>query len=77
MDHRDVKWKKEPFEEIAKGMKEMAIKVGFKEDKIKGIVPISGWEGDNLTEKSDRMLWYNGPTLIEALEAVEYVVTEE
>ncbi len=27
-------------------------------------VPISGWTGDNMLEKSEKMKWYNGPTLI-------------
>jgi elongation factor 1-alpha len=31
-------------------------------------IPISGWQGDNLTEKSDNMPWYNGATLYEALD---------
>ncbi|MBD3192904.1 MAG: elongation factor 1-alpha [Candidatus Heimdallarchaeota archaeon] len=37
--------------------------------KVEGIdfVPTSGLTGDNLTEKSDKMDWYDGPTLLEAL----------
>lgn len=64
MDHRDVNWQREQYDEVAKGFKEMALKVGFKDDKIKAIIPISGWEGDNLTKMSDRMKWYEGPTLL-------------
>merc|ERR1712083_1126459 len=33
-------------------------------------VPISGWEGDNMLEKSKNMPWYKGPTLLEALDTV-------
>jgi elongation factor 1-alpha len=33
-------------------------------------VPVSGWTGDNIMEKSPNMPWYNGPTLVEALDAV-------
>jgi elongation factor 1-alpha len=32
-------------------------------------VPISGWQGDNLLEKSSNLGWYKGPTLLEALDA--------
>merc|ERR1711881_585758 len=32
---------------------------------------ISGWEGDNMIEKSTNMPWYKGPTLLEALDALE------
>jgi len=34
-------------------------------------IPISGWNGDNMLEKSDNMKWYNGPVLVEALDALE------
>lgn len=34
-------------------------------------IPVSALEGDNITEHSDRMPWYNGPTLIEHLETVD------
>ncbi|MFW9855927.1 MAG: GTP-binding protein [Candidatus Thorarchaeota archaeon] len=35
------------------------------------IVPISGFSGDNLTQPSDNLQWYKGPTLIEALNSLE------
>merc|ERR1711968_347619 len=31
-------------------------------------IPISGWMGDNMLEKSKNMGWYKGPCLIEALD---------
>ena len=34
-------------------------------------VPISGWEGDNMIEKSANMPWYKGPYLLEALDKVK------
>merc|ERR1712164_38926 len=40
-------------------------------------VPFSGWTGENIMEKkdketnTDRMTWYNGPTLIEALDTMQ------
>jgi sulfate adenylyltransferase large subunit len=33
-------------------------------------VPISGLEGDNVVDRSSRMPWYHGPTLLEHLETV-------
>lgn len=44
-------------------------KVGYNPDKIP-FIPISGWAGDNMIEKSTNMTWYKGPTLIEALDNV-------
>jgi len=44
-------------------------KVGYKPAKIP-FVPISGWVGDNMIEKSANMPWYKGPTFLEALDNV-------
>jgi len=44
-------------------------KVGYKPAKI-AFVPISGWIGDNMIERSDKMKWYTGPILLEALDQV-------
>ena len=34
-------------------------------------IPISGWFGENLTEKSPNTPWYKGPTLLEAMNLIE------
>ncbi len=34
-------------------------------------VPISGFQGDNMIDRSDNLSWYKGPTLLEALDMVE------
>jgi sulfate adenylyltransferase large subunit len=34
-------------------------------------IPISALEGDNVVERSERLAWYDGPTLLEHLESVE------
>jgi bifunctional enzyme CysN/CysC len=39
-------------------------------------MPISGFMGDNISQRSDTMPWYDGPTLIEHLETVEIGVDE-
>jgi bifunctional enzyme CysN/CysC len=35
------------------------------------VIPISARYGDNVTSRSERMQWYEGPTLLEFLESVE------
>jgi elongation factor 1-alpha len=45
-------------------------KVGYNPDKIP-FIPISGWHGDNMIEKSENMKWYTGPCLIEALDSID------
>jgi elongation factor 1-alpha len=44
-------------------------KVGYKPAKI-NFVPISGWVGDNMVDRSENMAWYKGPILLEALDLV-------
>jgi len=44
-------------------------KVGYKPAKIP-FVPISGWVGDNMIDRSANMPWYKGPILLEALDLV-------
>jgi elongation factor 1-alpha len=44
-------------------------KVGYNPDNIP-FVPISGWHGDNMVERSSNLGWYKGPILIEALDAI-------
>ncbi len=34
-------------------------------------IPVSALEGDNVVTRSDKMLWYSGPSLLEHLETVE------
>ncbi|MEO5641114.1 MAG: sulfate adenylyltransferase subunit CysN [Sphingomicrobium sp.] len=34
-------------------------------------IPLSGFRGDNVVNRSDALGWYRGPTLIEALEAID------
>jgi len=41
--------------------------VGFKIENV-DFVPVSAWTGDNITKSSDKMPWYKGPTIVEALD---------
>lgn len=49
-------------------MELMLRKIGFKKIYF---VPVSGFNGDNLTEKSEKMVWYNGSTVVETLDSIE------
>jgi elongation factor 1-alpha len=63
MDCDVAKYSKARYDEIADEMKNTLTKVGWKKDFITEcvpILPISGWMGDNLTEKSTNMDWWNG-----------------
>merc|ERR1712110_328943 len=55
--------------EITDELKTYLKKVGYNPAKIE-FIPISGWVGDNMIEKSENMPWYKGPYLLEALDAL-------
>ena len=44
-------------------------KTGFKPENINPVA-YSGWTGDNLVERSEKMPWYKGDTLLEALNKI-------
>lgn len=69
MDEKSVLYSKGRYDEIVKEMSIYLKKVGYNPDNVP-YIPISGWNGDNMLEKSINLQWYNGPTLLEALDAV-------
>jgi len=73
MDDKTVKYAQSRYEEIKKEVSAYLKKVGYNPDKV-NFIPISGWVGDNMIEKSDNMGWYKGPCLIEALDGLEAAV---
>ncbi len=52
---------------IKKEVEELLKSVGYDTSKVQ-MVPISGLHGENLAKKSDKMPWYNGSTLLQALD---------
>jgi len=69
MDDKTVNWSKDRYEEIKKEVSEFLKKTGYAPEKIP-FIPISGWHGDNMIEKSTNLGWYTGPTLLEALDQI-------
>jgi len=69
MDEKTVSWSEDRFNEIQKEMAEYLKKVGYNPEKVP-FLPISGWHGDNMMEKSPNLKWFKGPTLLEALDAI-------
>jgi elongation factor 1-alpha len=63
-------WSQDRFEEIKKEVVTYLKKVGFGEKNINAVA-YSGFNGDNLIERSDKMPWYKGDTLIEALDKIQ------
>lgn len=63
MDSDTAGYSEERFKEVADEMKDMLVKVGWKADYVQGnvpVIPISGWQGDNLIAPSANMPWWKG-----------------
>jgi elongation factor 1-alpha len=69
MDDKTVNWSEDRFNEIKREMSDYLKKIGYSPEKVP-FIPLSGWRGDNLIEKSNSLSWYKGPTLIEALDSL-------
>ena len=63
-------WSQERYTEIKEEISDLLKQVGY---NIKDVpfIPGSGWTGDNLNVKSDNLKWYDGTTLIEALNNIK------
>ena len=44
--------------------------IGYKIDAVP-MIPVSGYMGDNVVKKSDKVPWYKGPTLLESLDSIQ------
>ncbi|WP_240759105.1 sulfate adenylyltransferase subunit CysN [Lichenicoccus roseus] len=58
------------FDQVAASFEEMASGFGFASVRA---IPISARYGDNVTEASEQLAWYGGPTLLAHLEQVDLV----
>lgn len=69
MDEKTVNFSQDRYNEIKKEVEGFLKKVGYKPEEIP-FIPISGWNGDNMLERSPNTPWYTGPILIEALDKI-------
>jgi elongation factor 1-alpha len=70
MDEKTVSYAQARYDEIKEELEKFLTKCGYNVKKI-SFVPISGWVGDNMIDRSPAMKWYKGPFLLEALDAIE------
>lgn len=68
MDATQPPYSQKRFEEVKKQVEQLLASVGYKNVLI---IPISGYKGDNVMKKSPNMPWWNGPTLLEALNSLQ------
>jgi len=55
------------FDEVKAEATKLLQGIGYKVAEIP-FIPVSAYQGENVTKKSDKMAWYNGPSLVEALD---------
>ena len=67
MDDQTCLWSEDRYNEIKTEVSDTLKRTGFPTQNI-SFIPISGWTGDNLKEKSSNMPWYKGPSIYEALD---------
>src|SRR6202158_2092955 len=63
-----VDFSAERFEEISNEISAHLIGLGVKPSAV---IPISARDGDGVAEHTPKIRWYNGPTVVEALDALE------
>ena len=65
-----VGYEEAKYNETKENLSKLLKSVGYDTNKIL-FVPTSGYVGDNVFNKSDKMSWYTGPTLFEAFDTLQ------
>ena len=69
MDEKTVNFSEDRYNEIKTETSSFLKRIGYNPENI-NFIPISGFNGDNMMEKSTNTPWYKGPILIEALDLI-------
>ncbi len=67
MDDESVNYSEKRYNEVLAQVKELLKLVGYKDSDVT-YVPISAYLGENLLKNSDKMPWYKGPSLLQAID---------
>jgi elongation factor 1-alpha len=66
MDVSGVDYKESRYNEVKAETEKLLKSVGYKTDTIQ-FLAVAAYPGDNIVKKTDKMPWYTGPTLLEAM----------
>lgn len=69
MDISGVDYSEEKYNKVKADVSELLKSVGYNPDEVP-FLAIASLQGDNVTKKSDKMPWYTGPTLLEAMNKI-------
>jgi elongation factor 1-alpha len=62
-----VKYDEEKYNQLKEDVSDLIKTVAYKPDEI-AFIPLSAFEGDNITKLSENTPWYKGPVLVDALQ---------
>jgi len=62
-----VNYDQSKYNEVKEAVSKLLQTLGYDVNKIP-MIPVSAYYGDNVVKKTDKMPWYNGPTLVKALD---------
>ena len=65
-----VDYSEDKFNELKEELGALISTVGFKPSDVP-FIPVSAFEGDNISEKSSNTSWYKGNTLVQELDALD------
>ncbi len=65
-----VKYDQKRFEEVKADVENLLKSVGYNPSEVT-FVPVAAFPGDNVAKKSENMSWYDGPTLLDALNNIK------
>ena len=64
-----VEYKQDVFDKLKADVLELLSGIGFKEPEKFNFIPASAFHGENITKKSDKLGWYDGPTFLASLDS--------
>ena len=70
MDISGVSWDEDKYKKTCTEVSDLLKMAGYNPEDVP-MIPASSLEGDNVFNKSDKTPWYSGPTLFEAIDAIE------
>jgi elongation factor 1-alpha len=70
MDISGVDWSEDRYKAVVEEVKKHATQAGWAADGIR-FLPIASLPGDNITKKSEKMAWWDGDCLLEAVNKFE------
>ena len=65
-----VNYDQKRYEELQREIFNLLKSVGYKEDSL-SFVPVSAFEGQNITKSSDLMKWFTGPSFLDTLDLMK------